>query len=234
MNKKDAIGILLSRDEISYSDMISYLSKDEGRVLFSSPDGMIVCYGDLIASVAVFSSWERIVQSIPLSFPTLCVHDEELRNHFVGKNGYHNETGCSTYLWRKGDVDLSGYDFRVLDLSYLPKIRSVYTLVDESDLRKDIAAGRVCGLFVSGSLVGFVGLHYEGGMGMLHVFSEYRRKGYGEMLELCDIDFALRKGELPYCHVFSSNAPSMALQEKLGLEKGMKNIWWLVRKEIYL
>lgn len=73
------------------------------------------------------------------------------------------------------------------------------------------------GLFDNGTLAGFIGMHDEGSMGLLEILPEYRRRGYGYLLEGCLIRLHLECGWVPFCHVVEGNDASMRLQEKLGM-----------------
>ena len=64
-------------------------------------------------------------------------------------------------------------------------------------------------------------------MGMLHVFPEYRRKGYAEALESLLANKYIEQGRIPYGHVVVGNDASMALQKKLGFQVADEKIYWL-------
>ena len=82
------------------------------------------------------------------------------------------------------------------------------------------------GLFEDGKLAGFIGTHSEGSMGILEVFPEHRRKGYGMMLESYLIRWHLERGWTPFGHVIDGNEASVRLQQKAGMEKGdLPAIW---------
>ena len=84
----------------------------------------------------------------------------------------------------------------------------------------------IFGIFENNKIAGFIGVHGEGSIGMLEIFPEYRRKGYGYILEAYVIEQLLDKGYVPYCHVVEGNDASYKLQEKLGFKKSSKpNIW---------
>lgn len=82
----------------------------------------------------------------------------------------------------------------------------------------------------SGEFVGFIGRHPEGSMGLLQVFPEYRRQGYGEELESFMINRFLEEGRVPYAHIIVDNEKSMNLQKKLGYEVADKKIYWLFKE----
>jgi tRNA (guanine37-N1)-methyltransferase len=87
------------------------------------------------------------------------------------------------------------------------------------------------GIYDNNQLAGFIGVHSEGSIGMLEIFPEYRRRGFGYILEAFVIEKLLDLGYTPYCHVVEGNAPSYKLQEKLGYKKADKlSIWININK----
>ncbi|MCX4313532.1 MAG: GNAT family N-acetyltransferase [Clostridia bacterium] len=84
----------------------------------------------------------------------------------------------------------------------------------------------VFGAIKDGRLVGFIGRHGDGSMGMLEVFDGARRMGLGGALERFMINYVMTFGRIPYCDVFEDNPASLALQEKLGLTAGVGHTFW--------
>ena len=68
-------------------------------------------------------------------------------------------------------------------------------------------------------------------MGMLHVFPEFRGRGYAYELESFMINKKLSEGSTPYCHIIYDNAASLSLQKKLGLEIAAQYIFWAHKKD---
>ncbi len=108
--------------------------------------------------------------------------------------------------------------FEPLGLRDFEVVRARYDLLDEADLRRHLAESTVLGGYdAAGELVGFIGEHDEGSMGMLEVFPAYRRRGYGAELERAKMNELLAAGRVPYAQVEVTNTASLALQRKLGL-----------------
>lgn len=84
----------------------------------------------------------------------------------------------------------------------------------------------VFGVIEDGKLAGFIGRHADGNMGMLEVFESYRRRGVGEELEKFLINYIMTFGRTPICEVYTDNAPSVALQNKLGLTPAAFYTFW--------
>ena len=80
-----------------------------------------------------------------------------------------------------------------------------------------------------GELVGFVGEHLEGSIGLLHVFPPFRRRGFGEALEKIMIAETMCEGFVPFGQIVKDNEPSLRLQRKLGLVISERLSVWMWR-----
>lgn len=85
------------------------------------------------------------------------------------------------------------------------------------EIVRRLAAGTVDGGFLGDELVGFIGLHDEGSMGMLEVFPQYRGRGFARQLEAAKIGAQLERGLIPWAQIFPDNTASIHLQKVLGL-----------------
>lgn len=76
-------------------------------------------------------------------------------------------------------------------------------------------------------LAGFIGLHGEGGIGMLEVFPEYRRRGLAAALVQGMVRRRLAEGAIPFGHIVKGNEPSLRLQKKLGFRFSEEFVYWI-------
>ena len=76
-------------------------------------------------------------------------------------------------------------------------------------------------------LVRFAGEHEEGGLGLLYVHPDVRRKGIGESLEAYVVNRHLALGYTPYGQIVVGNDKSINLQEKHGLYLSEGHVWWM-------
>lgn len=144
------------------------------------------------------------------------------------KYGYKNLLECYQYAYTgempEPDPRLT---LKVADLSDLETITEVYDLLDPEEVSKIIERDCVVMAYdQEGSLVGFIGEHLEGSLGMLFVFPEHRRKGYAEALEYASFRWTMEKGQIPFGQVVSDNYPSLELQKKMGLAIADKPVYW--------
>ena len=120
-------------------------------------------------------------------------------------------------------------EIRPLDRSFATAIRDRYensSYLSDADLSRMLDEGRFLGAFElrkgeggeAAELVGFVGEHDVGSIGMLTVFPDHRRQGWGEALEVAKINQVLDRGDVPWCEVYPDHRASVRLQKKLGFK----------------
>ncbi len=97
---------------------------------------------------------------------------------------------------------------------------------DEGYLRDRLESGVMLGAFDGDILIGFIGVHGEGAMGLLQVHPDYRRRGVGKLLEAHQINHHLAWGETPYGSVLTANTSSLALQRSLGMTASVPTFHW--------
>lgn len=109
---------------------------------------------------------------------------------------------------------------RPLDASYAQTVREHYgfpQFVSLDAMRERLARGSVLGAFEGDELVGFVGEHDEGSIGMLEVFPGHRGRGWGEALMATKVNEFLSRGQTPWTEVYPYNKTSLRMMGRLGL-----------------
>ncbi len=137
---------------------------------------------------------------------------------------------CVEYVWtdpQKQPEEMSHLQFRTAVPDDFSMIRAHYDLAGDDELKKIISDGHLfLGVDENGAIVGFAGIHPEGSMGLLEVFPEFQKRGYGLALEAHVILLMQKLGLIPCCDIFLDNRASMALQEKLGLRRCEDHVLW--------
>lgn len=143
------------------------------------------------------------------------------------------ERPCFQGVYTKGNpLPLKGeLEIDVADDKELEKIIATYEFADPEGLKKAQRRGQIFAAHADGQFCGYIGEHEEGSMGMLHVFPEFRGRGYAYELESFMINKKLSEGSTPYCHIIYDNAASLSLQKKLGLEIAAQYIFWAHKKD---
>lgn len=135
------------------------------------------------------------------------------------------------YLGEKPEPD-PRLSFRKADMSDLDSITEVYDLGGPEEIAKTIERGLVMMAYdKKGNLVGFIGEHLEGSLGMLFIFPEHRRKGYGRSLEMESFRWSLERGFTPFGQVYTDNVPSLELQKDIGLAIADGLVYWTWKAE---
>lgn len=118
-------------------------------------------------------------------------------------------------------VELSGgLSIRQLGPDDLDAVVAHYDMISPADVVRHLEDGWVWGGFdAAGDLVGFIGEHDEGSMGMLEVFPEHRRRGYARELEGYAVNRMLGAGRVPFGQVVIGNEASFALQASIGMTR---------------
>ncbi len=138
---------------------------------------------------------------------------------------------CKTYAYLKPlPPDIGKFDIRrlapTLDAVIAEKYRNRGNGVTQAEAHELMVNKGVFGAFTDSKFAGFIGRHADGSMGMLTVFDEYRRNGYGGALERFMINYVMTFGRVPFCDVYIDNAPSVALQNAIGMTEADGLTFW--------
>ncbi|MBQ7454909.1 MAG: GNAT family N-acetyltransferase [Clostridia bacterium] len=109
----------------------------------------------------------------------------------------------------------------------LPLLTRVYDLISPEELAQVVKRRSLLLGYRGGALVGFIGEHLEGSMGLLYVFPAFRRQGAALELERHFIARTLEKGFIPFGQVEKNNRASLALQEKVGMARSENLNCWM-------
>lgn len=158
----------------------------------------------------------------------LMVSNEALGQAAFERYGFSEKLVCYqfAYYGEKPRID-SGLTVRTADLRDLDMLAEHYRLISREELAEVVGRQSLLIGYDGGNPVGFIGEHLEGSMGLLHVFPEYRRRGFGTDLERCLIAKTMEKGFIPFGQVEKNNENSMGLQEKIGMTRSDRLIAWM-------
>ncbi|MCR5387623.1 MAG: tRNA (guanosine(37)-N1)-methyltransferase TrmD [Lachnospiraceae bacterium] len=164
----------------------------------------------------------------------LCVKSKEKADFFKEKFEYDFRDYCTQYCYtQKLHKSIKNIEVKRLTRDYLDYVMDHYEMMSRKYIKDRINAGYIYGGFKDGEIIGFIGEHDDGSGGMLFVDEKYRRLGFATELERAMINRSVDRGETFYCHVFSGNESSMALQEKLGMYASDCHIYWLYNTGLF-
>ena len=158
----------------------------------------------------------------------LMVSDYSLGKAAYERYGFSEKLECFqvAYYGKRPSTD-TALSIRTADKNDLPTLTANYRLISPEELEKVVMRGSVLLGYDGDRLVGFIGEHLEGSMGLLYVFPEYRRRGFGAALQRRLIAKTMDEGYIPFGQVEKDNAGSLELQKKLGMTISDKLILWM-------
>lgn len=148
---------------------------------------------------------KRCWQRCPLA-PPLVACQADLADIPARKYGLVSGGNCYQAVYTGGPLPLDDVlTFHAPNEEELDIIDATYDLDDRAGLAKLRDRGMLFAGFAGEEFVGYVGRHREGSVGLLNVFPQYRRKGYGQRLETFILNRVVAAGERPYCQIFEGN-----------------------------
>ena len=153
------------------------------------------------------------------------------KDELAARFSLKTEQICCQAAWMEDCPPASlpfGGELRLLDRSWAAWVYEHYShAFGGVDYIEGAIDRGMLGAFVDGQPAGFAGFHIEGAIGMLEVLPAYRRQGIGEALLRGVVSLALSRGQYAYGQVFTDNAPSLALQRKVGMAVSKDILFWL-------
>ena len=130
------------------------------------------------------------------------------------------------YYGEKPSID-ARISIRTADEHDLKMLTENYQMISPDELKKVVSRRSILLGYYQGHLIGFIGEHLEGSMGILYVFPEYRHKGFGTALETYLIAKTIESGYIPFAQIEKENQASLKLQDKIGMTKSDNLITWM-------
>jgi ribosomal protein S18 acetylase RimI-like enzyme len=158
----------------------------------------------------------------------LMVSDYVLGLTAFERYGFSEKIECYqvAYYGEKPSID-TGLSVKTADENDLPVLIHHYHMISPEELAEVVRRKSILMGYDQGHLVGFIGEHLEGSMGILYVLPEYRRRGFATALQTHLIIRTMEKGFVPFGQVEKDNQDSLRLQEKLGMTQSDELIVWM-------
>lgn len=220
----------LSEDSLSHIDMLEPLRRGTADVVYAENDGVIIYERNSQACMITMQELEKC-KSLPgiESYHLFAVHQKNIAAWIQQKGGFSHCFEAYQAAYGKKEPFADHFDtIRPLTRSCTDQVFRGYGAMDDRKYIETLLdRKRLWGIFDGDALAGFIGEHLEGSMGLLEVFPEYRRKGYGYRLESYLINHFLQQNEVPFCQIKTDNDVSLALQRKLGMNLSKRTTTWL-------
>lgn len=184
----------------------------------------------LLACEDAEAGLELLDRSVGMSCALLIVTNYALGMAAFERYGFLGKLACYqvAYFGEKPLPD-PGLLIRTAEESDLPLLIENYHLITPEELRMVVERRSILLGYRDGQPVGFIGEHLEGSMGILFVFPEYRRRGFGTALQKALIARTMEQGRIPFGQVAEDNHASLCLQEKLGMTRSDERIVFMWR-----
>ena len=162
----------------------------------------------------------------------LMVSDHALGQAAFERYGFSEKLECwqVAYYGERPAID-ARLSVRAADEQDLPMLIGHYHLISPEELAEVVRRKSILLGYDQGRLVGFIGEHLEGSMGILYVLPEYRRRGFGTALQTYLIARTMDEGFIPFGQVEKGNQNSLRLQEKIGMTRSDGRIVWMWRQQ---
>ena len=216
-------------EQIAQGRAIMLYNKGMDILLMDKFSGIYMMSAESVESAKVMLHESGMVEKIKDGV-LMIVCDPELKDLLIMEYGMETETPCYQACYTSREtLPVMHKDIRPLTLEHKEYVKEHYHS-DMKYIEARINAGVMYGAFVEDKLIGFIGGHREGSMGMLFVEETYRRSGIAGSLEAFVINRLLEQGKTPYCHIYEGNVASFKLQEKKGLYLCEEPLWWIWSK----
>lgn len=228
---KDTAIAYLMKNPLLHMDMIEAIRRNTADILYSGKDGILLKEQNSNAYMISADSFEKgreLIDRIS-ECNLIAAHQICMADYITEKFGLTERIECVQAVYTgKSRLDVKGeLEIRKLEPSQINAVLENYDKLSEGEIEKILRNGNLYGGYKKGMLVGFVGEHLEGSIGLLKVFTQYRRFGYGTALESFMVNKTLEKGFVPFGQVETDNAKSMAMQSKLGFETSKDRLYWM-------
>lgn len=228
----------LMENKLIHMNMIETLRAGRGKILYFQEDGIaiiektsnicMITADDSEKGVFIYNRIRQECSGEGLQFVfqgNALIRDEKR----LDKMGLKLSCICNQAVYTR-NVSLpitKEFTFKVLNSEYEKIIKDNYHLVSAEGYIEDcIERGVMVGAFKEDELLGFIGEHDEGSIGMLFVFPKYQKKGIGMALESYKINQLLSQGRIPFGHIILGNHKSIGLQKKLELRISNELLGW--------
>lgn len=244
---------VLMKQKLHHMDMIELISRGQAELIYA--EGATICLYDTVSGVYFHTTddYEKgclgmakikeyaIAHGGMDTLACMALHQENMCEVAKEALGVLPFITCKIAVYTKKEkLPITGLyttngktaegmvEIRRIGPEYAEEAAAFYDGPDGADyVREHLEEFGLYGAFLDEKLVGYIGRHPEGSLGILQVMPEYRRRKIAKALETYMINLSLEIGHVPFTEVVVGNEKSVALQESLGLCFAKGLIYWM-------
>ena len=221
----------LIKNPLLHMGMIEPIRRGTVDILYAEIDGVLIKEqksNAYMISVDNFEKGRKLINSI-LKCDLIVAHQKYMVDYILNWFGLTKKLECVQAVYmNKIKLDIKKeLEIRQLEQSQIEVILQHYDKLSNNEIQILLKNGNLFGGYKNETLIGFIGNHLEGSIGILEVFPQYRRLGYGEILEIYMVNQMLEKDLIPFAQIEISNKKSLALQDKLGFSISKDRLFWI-------
>lgn len=229
----------LYKEYLLHVDMIECIKNNEYKIIEYIEGGVLISDKEealIMLTAFNMETAKALIDKIPKGVEMLVIHQYFYCNYLKERFNVYDEMSCYQSVYTKNkpfNIEESSINVKILNEEYVESIFNNYSsknTVDIKYIKERINTNTMLGAFINEKLVGFIGTHEEGSMGILEVLPQYRKNGIGALLQKHATNLALQQSRIPYGQVKVNNEKSIKLQKKLGFELSSEIVYWLMIK----
>ncbi|QAA33015.1 GNAT family N-acetyltransferase [Clostridium manihotivorum] len=228
--KEKAIEYLM-QNPILHIGMIEPIRRGSADILYADFDGVLIkelkskAY---MISVTSYEKGQELLNLIP-KCSLIAVHQKYMVEYILNKFKLTKRFECfqTVYTGKTKREIKEELEVKPLEENQIEVILEHYDKLSMDEIKELLRNKSLFGGYKEGNLIGFIGTHLEGSMGLLEIFPQYRRLGYGEVLESYMINLLIDKGLVPFAQIEVNNEKSIGLQKKLGFTISEDRLYWI-------
>ncbi len=213
---------ILERDPLAYADFLEPLNRGTGIVRCVTTDSVLLqeavsgAYLMTAKDTQTAATFVATMENATL----VAAHETYDSDAITAKFGIPEKMTCVQAVYTKPhaiEMPTGDICIRALSEAYAETVDKLYTIpLGLGYITSRLAAGELFGAFLGDTLVGFIGTHDEGSMGLLEVLPDHKGRGVGAALLAFITNRQRSLQRMAFSQMTLTNAASRRLHEKLG------------------
>jgi len=221
----------LNKNTILNIDMIEPIRLNKADIIYAHDDGVMIHELRSNSYMLATNESSRSIDLInTLKEPKLFrVAQKDVCDYLCEHYRFHEIMECYQAVYdSKIMLEINdSLKIRLLTSVDFSLIKENYDHFSDDEIREHLSNHDIYGGYYHDQVIGFIGTHFEGSIGLLYILPEFRKMGFASQLESHMINLKLKEKLIPYAQIEIHNQKSLALQRKLGLTISNDHLYWL-------